>query len=221
MNLKLKADLEKAYAFLSERETYKQNIEWRNNQLKESYAKLHYTLHDYRVAITPQKQQGALYYIALLFLWPFVLWYHILFRKSIDKKELEKDLACQEKYDNFIKAERANIDKLNAELRVLQAKKANLERHKDCLSFITYDGYHQKSSVEYMHALVAKGQCNTIEQAMNAYAKHMQVVCEIEERREAREESEKLHRELQNSLDRIARNQENINNNLEHIRRYK
>ena len=221
MNLTLKSNLEKAYAFLCEWENCEKNISERNNLLNATKAKLNYTIRDYRKSITPPKNESPLLILLKFFLLPIILLFSIIFSKLIEQREIKKDMACKTEYDNFIKENKERVYKLTVELNSLLVKKANLENQKSCLSFISYYGYRNKDAIKYMHALVVQGRCTTIQQAEKAYEKHMAVVCEIEERREEREETERRHRELQNSLDRIASSQEQINDNLEYIRRYK
>lgn len=105
-----------------------------------------------------------------------------------------------------------------AEKALQQAKQAqemyyrnNYER---CLSFLPECLRYKNSIASLMH-YVKSGQAITLDAAWNLHARDLRELDEMRMRDEEREEQARRHRETQEALDTIARNQEKINRELE------
>ncbi len=226
MNLTLKSDLEKAYNFLKNYEKCEKDMASCDNLLRRSQAKVKYTIRDYRDSLAPKTDDGIhwyhIYFFAVFLIGSLFLYaVKKLFAKSFEKRELKKDLKYKEEYDVFIKEEKEKVNKLSAELNRLIVKKMELERQKSLLSVVPYAPYRTKEAIKYMYESVARGYSVTIQQAMNRYQKHLIAMDELRQRQEEREENERRYKETRDYLEKIAKQQENINDNLEYIRRHR
>lgn len=227
MDLPLKSKFEVAYSFLDKLEKNESELASTRHLLMSSQARMNYTLRQYRQSVTRSTTPDtSLQWYHLIF-WQFFLLIallsglkEVLFAKSIEKKEVKKDLKYKEAYEKFLKEEKVNFDKINAELNALLIQKNKLENEKSCLNFISYAPYRTKHAIKYMYQCVISGRASTIEQATDCYQNYWIAKDRADLLNEQREEANRQHRETLDALEKIARHQENINDNLEHIRRY-
>ncbi len=242
MNLALKLQLGKAYNYLCACEKYERD--WGPNQRQLAVYKNTYksmstiTLREYRKSLEFKKEEKFKFeFLYLLFpvflvlaiipflakkMFAFIKKFFLrIFFPNTEERELKKDAKYEYKYQQHMKELEAKIQSLEAEKKELEVLKRRLDLDKECLSFITFVPWRKKEAVKYFYDVVSNGYCNTIQEAMDSYKEYNIIVAEAEQKWEERQEAERRHKETLDQLEKIARNQQDINDRIDYLRRYR
>lgn len=223
MNTDLYNSLVNAYNFLNNDEKNARKVERQKNELWLCKADLNSNIPKY-------EEKKINWFVAWILICVFlpvgVLYIAIkVMKNKASRKKYDQEVKTLLNSPNEIEYRRQKQAAIiNAELLLERYKKEKEEyfnaNYQKCLGFLP-ECLRKKESIESLIHYVKTGQANTLDKAWSIYAKDLRDLDTLREQREEKELREYHYKEAQNTLDRIARNQEKINHELEVANKYR
>lgn len=221
MNTQLYDSLKSAREFLVTIEQNEKDLLYRAEHIKAVYVD-RYILSGKE---KPKKFSWLKFYLLLCLdgigiIYALYIYFH---NRKAKKKAIKTRWNCQFVRNNQQKAGRRK----NREIKLNEYKKFYSDNYWNKIGFLpewqrkfkTVDDISR--TIKYVDGLIrhVKNGAKTLDEAMKNYGQELRMLAEIEEQREYREHLEEINKQQIDALNRIAKNQEKANDEIEKIRR--
>lgn len=143
--------------------------------------------------------------------------YYLLGYPIIKKNENKLDIKYKKEYEESIKIAKNRIVSLENDIKALKRERKAFNEKMGYPLVALYEGYRREEAIDYMLESMRQypNYFQSLDEVQNFLKQHYINLSEAEQRNEERAEIDRRHKETQDALETIARNQERIASDIE------